>query len=411
MSRRRLIENVGRLVQTPISRIPWIAGRYLRAIGWFSKALPDGRSKHRIGNALRWVDWKRVALPPSSVELAPGISVKLVPHANEFDFAALLFRRLPYESGVFDWLAGREYDTIIEIGANVGVFTLFFTRRYPRASIYAFEPSAEAYGRLLTNMALNEGAVNVGRHATAFNCAVSDSTTFVDFFEPAGHLTNGSLDASFAGQFSETVVKRKVLAIDAQSLAPLFSGRTLVKIDVEGAEPRILKAMAGLLRERRPDLLIEVLESTEAALNQLDFLVGGAYSPLPSGRGRSSGEESFSGRSVSRLRARSIFLAPGGGRLRFLRDRFLRHRFHRHRLFHRNIAQHPGRQFDGVFQLIGHLIGLEAAADDVGRDQNDQFGARVAGGGAAKQHADEGNITQQRNAVGSDRLGVLNDST
>jgi FkbM family methyltransferase len=272
MNRRKLIENIGRLVQTPISKTPWIADGYLRAAGWFSKALPDGRSKHRLGNALRWVDWSGVRLPPRTVELAPGIAVKLVPHANEFDFAALLYRRLPYEPGVFDWLAHREYNTIIEIGANVGVFTLFFTQRYPRAGVYAFEPSATAYGRLLKNMALNEPGL-----ATTFNCAVSDSTAFVDFFEPAGHLTNGSLDASFAGQFSDQVVKRKVLAIEAQSLAPLFSGRTLVKMDIEGAEPRVLGAMAGLLRELRPDLLIEVLEDTEAALNQLEFLVGGAY--------------------------------------------------------------------------------------------------------------------------------------
>jgi FkbM family methyltransferase len=267
------MERVGRLLQTPISKIPWMTSCYLRAAGWLLKALPDGLSKSRIRNALGWVVWSDVGLPPRSVEVAPGVLVKLVPHANEADFDALFFRRLPYEMGVFNWLTKREYDTIIEIGANVGLFTVFFTRRYPRASVYAFEPSVEAYRRLLTNMALN----SPGR-ATTFNCAVSDSTAFVDFFEPAGHLSNGSLDATFAEQYSQEVARHKVLAIDVLSLAPLFSGRTLVKIDVEGAEPRLLRAMAGLLRERRPDLLIEILESTQAELNELEFLVGGAYS-------------------------------------------------------------------------------------------------------------------------------------
>jgi FkbM family methyltransferase len=273
MNRRETVQKMGRRVHALIGKSPRVSSWYLRTIGVLGKPFPDNLWKQRIHNALGWGDWAGVALPPRTVELTRGIPVKLVPHPAEFDFAALLFQRLPYEAGVFDWLAGREYDTVIEIGANVGVFTLFFTRRYPHARIYAFEPSVAAYRRLLANLAANEE-----ERATTFNCAVSDSTAFIDFFEPSGHLTNGSLDASFAAQFSDNVVKRRVLAIDAHSLAPLISGRTLVKLDVEGAEPRVLAAMAGLLREHRPDLVIEVLENTVADLNRIEFLLDGSYS-------------------------------------------------------------------------------------------------------------------------------------
>jgi FkbM family methyltransferase len=296
MNQRETVRNLGRRVQALIGRIPRVAGWYLRTIGSLGKLFPDGPWKRRIHNALGWGDWIGVTLPPRTVELAPGVAVKLVPHPAEFDFAALLFRRLPYEAGVFDWLAGREYDTVIEIGANVGVFTLFFTRQYPQARIYAFEPSAAAYRRLLANL-----AANGEERATTFNCAVSDSTGFIDFFEPSGHLTNGSLDAAFAACFSDNVAKRRALAIGAQCLAPLISGRTLVKLDVEGAEPRVLGAMAGLLRERRPDLLVEVLENTEAALNRLEFLLDGSYSifkladsgPVPASRFEAGGFRDF----------------------------------------------------------------------------------------------------------------------
>ena len=287
MNQRETVQKIGRSVHTLIGKSPPVAGWYLRTIGSLGKHFPDGLWKQRIYNGLGWGDWTGVTLPPRTVELASGIAVKLVPHPSEFDFAALLFRRLPHEPGVFDWLSGREYDTVIEIGANVGVFTLFFTRQYPQARIYAFEPSGTAYRRLLANLAANEED-----RATTFNCAVSDSTEFMDFFEPAGHLTNGSLDAAFAAQFSDQIATRRVLAIDANSLAPLISGRTLIKLDVEGAEPRVLGALAGLLRERHPDLLIEVLENTEAELNGLDFLLDGSYSmfnladsgPVPASR-------------------------------------------------------------------------------------------------------------------------------
>jgi len=287
MNQRETVQKIGRSVHTLIGKSPPFAGWYLRTIGSLGKHFPDGLWKQRIYNALGWGDWTGITLPPRTVELARDIAVKLVPHPSEFDFAALLFRRLPHEPGVFDWLSGREYDSVIEIGANVGVFTLFFTRQYPQARIFAFEPSGTAYRRLLENLAANEE-----ERATTFNCAVSNSTEFMDFFEPAGHLTNGSLDAAFAAQFSDKIATRRVLAIDAHSLAPLISRRTLIKLDVEGAEPRVLGALAGLLRERHPDLLIEVLENTEAELNGLDFLLDGSYSmfnladsgPVPAGR-------------------------------------------------------------------------------------------------------------------------------
>jgi FkbM family methyltransferase len=273
MNWREAVRNMCCLVQGVIGRSPRAASLYLRTIGWLGKPFPDNLWKRRVHNALGWGDWAGVTLPPRTVELGGSIAVKLVPHSGEFDFAALLFRRLPYEAEVFDWLVGREYDTVIEIGANVGVFTLFLARRYPQARIYAFEPSVAAYRRLLDNLAANRE-----ERATTFNCAVSDSTAFIDFFEPSGHLTNGSLDPAFAAHFSINVSSRRVLAIDAQALAPLISGRTLVKLDVEGAEPRVLRAMGALLRERRPDLLVEVLENTAAALNGLDFLLDGSYS-------------------------------------------------------------------------------------------------------------------------------------
>ena len=167
------------------------------------------------------------------VELARGIAVKLIPHPSEVDLQRSCSDWLPHEPGVFDWAVGNgKYDTVIEIGANVGVFTLFFTRQYPHARIYAFEPSGMAYRRLLANLAANEE-----ERATTFNCAVSNSTEFMDFFEPYRALDQWIYhsDAAFAAQFSDKIATRRVLAIDAQSLAPLISGRTLIQTRRRGS--------------------------------------------------------------------------------------------------------------------------------------------------------------------------------
>jgi len=51
------------------------------------------------------------------------VNVSIVPHLGEFDFAAHICRRMKYEREVVSWLSDRQYDFVIEIGANVGIYT------------------------------------------------------------------------------------------------------------------------------------------------------------------------------------------------------------------------------------------------------------------------------------------------
>lgn len=200
----------------------------------------------------------------------------LIPHVGEFDFAALFLKRLGYEQEVFDFLEHRlaSYDAIVEVGANVGVFTTYFskvTAGIGRAvPIFAFEPSRQAFLRLLQNLAVNDAS-----NVIAFNCALFNRSGFVDFFEPEGHLTNGSLYQEFAGEFSQVVKRAPVIAVAAQQLRELLDpySRILFKIDVEGAEANVLASLHQLISDKRPDIVLEVLPGTEASLNRLDFIV------------------------------------------------------------------------------------------------------------------------------------------
>jgi hypothetical protein len=64
------------------------------------------------------------------------------------------------------------------------------------------------------------------------------------------------------------------LLIDADLLNEFVtdSDRVLIKIDIEGAEPMILRALERLVRRVSPDLLIEVLPATAFELNRATFL-------------------------------------------------------------------------------------------------------------------------------------------
>lgn len=235
------------------------------------------RAPSRLREMAKWaalgqnIPWKPLEFAPRAVIVGDDSPIRLYPHLGEFDGAALFDRRLDYERAVFRWLeahAGARYDAIVEIGANVGVYSVFFdtlTRRSDArlTKIYAFEPSQTVYARLLANLAVNDA-----RAVTPFCVAVAKASGFTRFFEPDGHLTNGSLAQDFAQSFSADVRETLVLAVDAMALEPLLAAhrRVLVKIDAEGLEPEILAAMEPLLEAYRPDLLIEVLPEIDRRL-------------------------------------------------------------------------------------------------------------------------------------------------
>jgi FkbM family methyltransferase len=204
------------------------------------------------------------------------------PHVGEFDFAAIMRRDLLYEPEVFAQIERliEDVDAVLEIGSNVGVHTMFFSHHLAAREgtrVYAFEPSRTAFARLQSNLSLN-GCTNV----VAFNAAVSSADGVSSFYEPRGHLTNGSLKMDFASSFSPTVEETKVLTVGARSIQGLLAPhrRVLIKIDVEGAEPEVVKALAPIWDvDHPPHMIIEVLDGIDAALNALpNFLL--RYEPF-----------------------------------------------------------------------------------------------------------------------------------
>lgn len=275
MDLKSTLRRAGSTLHSVFARTPRGAGLYLELWSGVLRAVPDNQVKTRLVNSLRTTSWPDIELRPRLVRLGAQVEVKLTPHVQEFDFDVLFYKHLPYERAVFALLEGRAstYDAVIEIGANVGVFTLFFTQllaaQRPAAQIYAFEPSFDAFFRLQQNIRLN-AVMNV----QLFNCAIGDHVGFTQFYEPVGHLTNGSLYADFASTFADHVKTREVLLLDGQVVATLMRDcrSPLIKIDVEGAESLVLQSMRDFIEMRTPEIVLEVLEVAVDELNALIFL-------------------------------------------------------------------------------------------------------------------------------------------
>ncbi|HUQ18818.1 MAG TPA: FkbM family methyltransferase [Gemmatimonadaceae bacterium] len=119
---------------------------------------------------------------------------------------------------------------VLDCGANVGVVTLYLKRRYPDASITAFEADPAIAATLARNVEENHLS-----RVDIIAAAVWDSvgeTTFV-----AEGADSGGVAADYRGS------SRKRITVPTVRLRDILATETrvdLLKLDVEGAEHRVL---------------------------------------------------------------------------------------------------------------------------------------------------------------------------
>ena len=146
-------------------------------------------------------------------------------------------------------------DTAIDAGAHIGFFTMQMAAMVGSAGrVYAFEPlpsNIDLIERSITENAFEDRIV----FARAAVGAASGAATLTF---PAETLNSGGAyllregSAGLAGNLARQV---PVVALDD---ADIRRPVRFIKMDVEGAEPLVLRGAAGLLREDRPVVLSEL---------------------------------------------------------------------------------------------------------------------------------------------------------
>src|SRR5439155_26204865 len=118
---------------------------------------------------------------------------------------------------------------ILDCGANIGVATLFFKRRYPRARVTAYEADPALFAMLDGNLKTNGAADVETRHAAVW--IRSGTVTFTCEGSDSGMIE--SLAGAVQGESRSvpSVRLRDVLAEEPVDL---------LKLDVEGAEDAVL---------------------------------------------------------------------------------------------------------------------------------------------------------------------------
>ncbi|MCF6230055.1 MAG: FkbM family methyltransferase [Gammaproteobacteria bacterium] len=143
--------------------------------------------------------------------------------------------------------------TFIDIGANIGWFTLHAAHRYPGISIHAFEPGAFAYSNIDKNIERNrfKSHVKLNQRVVSDRCGSEIFST-----QQLGHPLNHIIRSKRSSPAKGTPVAATTLDHYIEHHA--ITSIDLIKCDVEGAEMLVLKGARKLLKSHQPELLLEV---------------------------------------------------------------------------------------------------------------------------------------------------------
>jgi FkbM family methyltransferase len=169
---------------------------------------------------------------------------------------------IPKSNVYFDIHTIGDADTIIDLGAHSGSFTIYsLLYSKPRAKIIAVEPDRSNYRLLLNNLKIFESIINKKKlRVLALRKAVWAKTGTLKFIK-----TRWS-----EGGYVADIECDEVTCVDAITLDDIInisSGKTIVKADIEGAEIPVLAASSKL--SRVSELAIEAHGNTSYLIRLL----------------------------------------------------------------------------------------------------------------------------------------------
>ncbi len=171
-----------------------------------------------------------------------------------------------------------------DIGANIGIYSIYAACIHPDIEIVSFEPSTSNLRVLSRNISINkfENKIKINQ------CALSDKKNIFEMFTETefkeGHsMNNFAYDTDFEGK---KIIPKQKYKIFGTSIDYLIENKILdvpnyLKIDVDGIEHKILQGASKLLSSDKVEsILIEInenyleqLNSVVDIMNKFDFIL------------------------------------------------------------------------------------------------------------------------------------------
>lgn len=149
-------------------------------------------------------------------------------------------------------------DIIIDIGANVGVFSIYMAKKFPNIRIYSFEPSRFCFDCLVRNIILN----GVDKIVVPINKAVYSKSNEIVNLEHANTYVCSKIENILSLREPQELFKKKetVETISFDDILEKYdiSKCRMVKMDCEGSEYEIIYNSKKFIKEYIDSVAIEI---------------------------------------------------------------------------------------------------------------------------------------------------------
>jgi FkbH-like protein/FkbM family methyltransferase len=194
-------------------------------------------------------------------------------HLNSYETDYIYHEIFEHESYLKHGLRLPDGATVLDIGANIGLFSLFVMSRCRNPKIYAFEPAPLAYECLKANCEVHGSQID-GSNIKVFNLGVADrqGTAAFTFYPNSSVFSSFHSDEAEDRQAIQTVVRNMLTAeSSAESAQEFVNELTSDRLRRSTHECR-LTTVSEIIRQHQIDR-IDLLK-IDAEKSELDIIEG-----------------------------------------------------------------------------------------------------------------------------------------
>jgi FkbM family methyltransferase len=199
---------------------------------------------NRIGAASRWAAWqawKLLVRRPVTVRYWKQLRVRVYPDWP-YSWTAIYLKLAEYDDMMFTLRYLRPHEAFLDVGANIGFYSLLASYSNGNGPVLAFEPHPVASERLRENAAVNS-LQNIRVLQVALGDTSGSGLLTTDLFDQNRIATTNDIGTTASVRLSTLDAELAQQQIDPGTVS-------MVKIDTEGFEARVLRGAASLLKTK-----------------------------------------------------------------------------------------------------------------------------------------------------------------
>lgn len=168
----------------------------------------------------------------------------------------------------------KEDDVVVEIGAHIGIFSIFAAQLARNGKVYSFEPMPANYEMLQRNIILNKA-----NNIIPVNKAVSDKKGKKEFHLSSSEIYTGEHSFFLRGDKLMKTIEVETLSLENIVKDHNISEIDFLKMDCEGAEYEILFNVPDDILRRIKQISMEChdIDNTRNKFSLREFLKGKTF--------------------------------------------------------------------------------------------------------------------------------------